>query len=167
VITACGEGTSTLSIPVTETSEAPAPSAANGPQTNLIANVPAERALAGRVADGYIQGATVCVDINENDACDENEPFAISGPGGIYDLRVPAGAENKPIVAAIPADAIDEDTGEVVGSPLVFIAPASRPEFISPITTLVHHEITANPILMLFLNSLFICITPLALLRVL
>lgn len=103
--------------------------------------------VSGRVADGYIRGATVCVDINKNDACDADEPFAITVEGGAYDLAVPAAHTDKPIVAAIPAAAIDEDTGEAVGQPLVFIAPADRPEFLSPITTLVHQEQRANPAL--------------------
>ena len=103
--------------------------------------------VSGRVADGYIRGATVCVDINGNDACDSDEPSAVTGEGGIYDLEVPEGHSDKPIVAAIPAEAIDEDTGEAVGQALVFIAPADRPEFVSPITTLVHQEQRANPAL--------------------
>lgn len=103
--------------------------------------------VTGRVADGYIRGATVCVDINENDACDLDEPFAITVDGGAYDLAVPDEHSDKPIVAAIPAEAIDEDTGEPVGLPMVFIAPADRPEFLSPITTLVHQEQRANPAL--------------------
>ncbi|MFK8076588.1 MAG: hypothetical protein AB8B84_08370 [Granulosicoccus sp.] len=106
---------------------------------------PIERTVTGRVADGYIRGATVCVDLNENEACDPDEPSAITGVGGSYDLTIPDGATDKPIVAAIPANAIDEDTGEQVGEPLVFIAPADRPEFLSPITTLVHQELRENP----------------------
>ncbi|MFK7994420.1 MAG: hypothetical protein AB8B87_09805 [Granulosicoccus sp.] len=103
--------------------------------------------ISGRVADGYIQGATVCVDLNNSDSCDDNEPSALTGPGGSYDLEIPAGAEDKPIVADIPAEAIDEDTGEAIGKSLVFIAPADEPEFISPITTLVHQELQSDPTL--------------------
>lgn len=101
--------------------------------------------LSGRVADGYIQGATVCIDLNNSNSCENDEPSAVTGAGGAYELSIPAGAEDKPIVADIPAAAIDEDTGEAVGQPLVFIAPAGQPEFISPITTLVHQELQSNP----------------------
>ena len=101
--------------------------------------------VTGRVADGYVQGATVCVDINENEACDPNEPSAMSGAGGLYELVIPDGAEAMPIVADIPAEAIDEDTGESVGEALVFITPADHPEFISPITTLVYQELRVSP----------------------
>ena len=66
-------------------------------------------------------------------------------PGGTYSLEIPAGADDKPIVADIPAEAIDEDTGEAVGRKLVFTAPAQKPEFLSPITTLVQQELKSNP----------------------
>ena len=101
--------------------------------------------VSGRVADGYLQGATVCVDINENDACDEGEPSSISGEGGTYQLDIPADATDKPIIADVPETAIDEDTGEAIGKKLVLSTPADRPEFISPITTLVHEELKDNP----------------------
>ncbi len=101
--------------------------------------------VSGRVADGYLQGATVCVDINENGACDDDEPSAISGQGGAYDLDIPAGATDKPIIADVPATAIDEDTGQAIGKKLILSTPADRPEFISPITTLVHEELKENP----------------------
>jgi len=78
--------------------------------------------LTGRVADGYIQGE-----------------------GGVYNLTVPEEYEDKPIVADIPPEAIDEDTGEPIGESLIFVAPAGKPDFLSPLTTLVHHELETNP----------------------
>ncbi|MEM7258809.1 MAG: hypothetical protein AAF404_15650 [Pseudomonadota bacterium] len=101
--------------------------------------------VSGRVADGYLQGAVVCVDINENGACDDDEPSAISGTGGTYELDIPEGATDKPIIADVPATAIDEDTGQAIGKKLILSTPADRPEFISPITTLVHEELKGNP----------------------
>ena len=101
--------------------------------------------ISGRVADGYIRGALVCIDINENQACDTDEPSATTGAGGRYELSIPAAGVGKPIIAAIPADAIDEDTGKLVGQELVFTAPGDRPTFISPITTLVQEELQNNP----------------------
>ena len=102
-------------------------------------------ALSGRVADGYLVGATVCVDINENNACDESEPSAITGDGGVYELEVAADQALKPIVADVPSDAIDEDTNEPIGKKLLLSAPPGRPEFVSPITRLVHQELGSNP----------------------
>ncbi len=103
--------------------------------------------ISGRVADGYLQGAVVCVDLNENRSCDDDEPSAISGEGGTYEIVKTAETEGKPIVADVPASAIDEDTNEPIGKELVLSAPAERPDFISPITTLVHQELDDNPAL--------------------
>lgn len=144
LVSACGGGGSggtDIAVGNTDSSDNIEQPIGAANQTELAVTV------TGRVADGYIRGATVCVDINKNDACDADEPFAITVEGGAYDLAVPEAHTDKPIVAAIPAAAIDEDTGEAVGQPLVFIAPADRPEFLSPITTLVHQEQRANPAL--------------------
>lgn len=102
-------------------------------------------AVVGRVADGYLQGAVVCVDINENGNCDSDEPQSVSGPGGSYSLDVPDDAADKPILAIVPATAIDEDTGEEIGKALQFSTPGDKPWFVSPITTLVHQELKKNP----------------------
>lgn len=101
--------------------------------------------ISGRVADGYLRGATVCVDINENRSCDDDEPSALSGEGGSYQLDIPAGASDKPIIADVPASAIDEDTGEPIGKKLTLSTPPDRPGFISPITTLIHEAMKENP----------------------
>lgn len=142
VLASCGGGSST-----------PEPMTGNaiaGPEEPLV--TPAETgtqtsatSISGRVADGYIRGAVVCVDLNDNEKCDDGEPVAVSGEGGQYTLSVPPEAQMKSIIAEIPADAIDEDTGEPVGQDLVFVTPADKPEFVSPITTLVHEELRNNP----------------------
>ncbi|MFK7857227.1 MAG: hypothetical protein AB8B64_00290 [Granulosicoccus sp.] len=146
LLASCGGGTSDEGI-TTGASLVPAAGAANGPNNPSEENTNPgnDTMVTGRVADGYLQGATVCVDLNNSDSCDQNEPSALTGAGGVYDLNIPAGSEDKPIVAEIPAEAIDEDTGEAIGKPLVFVAPADQPQFISPITTLVHQELQSNP----------------------
>ena len=152
VLTSCGGS----SVDVMPTDEAPAAAAGASNSTDEIdagtseeseeiEQVTTLNSVTGRVADGYIRGATVCVDLNESDSCEDDEPTALTGAGGIYDLDIPEGAEDKPIVADISAEAIDEDTGEAIGEPLVLVAPADRPEFVSPITTLIHQEIQSNP----------------------
>jgi len=107
--------------------------------------VAAEDTISGRVADGYLQGATVCLDLNENKACDDDEPSTVSGEGGVYELPVAEGQEAASIVADVPETAIDEDTQQPVGKRLVLSAPPERREFISPITTLVDQELEDNP----------------------
>jgi len=41
----------------------------------------------GKVVDGYIKNATVCVDLNKNDTCDADEPKANSNENGEYTLE--------------------------------------------------------------------------------
>ncbi len=131
IVAACSGGTSS-------SGEEPAIGEANAVE-------PLTTAIAGRVADGYLQGATVCVDINENGRCDTDEPQSLSGAGGTYSLDVPEDASDKPILAIVPATAIDEDTGEAIGKELYFSTPGDKPSFVSPITTLVHQELKKNP----------------------
>jgi len=41
--------------------------------------VATESELTGKVIDGYISGATVCLDLNNNYTCDPDEASALSG----------------------------------------------------------------------------------------
>jgi len=88
--------------------------------------------IIGRLAGGSIVGATVCIDVNENGECDANEPSTVTASGGHYELTVLEDAEDKPMVAMIPADAINEDTGKPVGEALVLSAPAGQTALINP-----------------------------------
>ena len=103
--------------------------------------------ISGRVADGYLKGATVCLDKNLNGQCESDEPQATTGEGGKYTLTGISQADlNKyPIVADVPATAIDEDTGQQVGKPYILSAPPGKPEFVSPVTTLIAAKVMANP----------------------
>ncbi|MEC8104037.1 MAG: hypothetical protein VXZ24_07080 [Pseudomonadota bacterium] len=40
--------------------------------------------LSGKAADGYLAGARVCLDLNNNTACDDGEPTATTSAGGSY-----------------------------------------------------------------------------------
>ncbi len=145
LLAACGGGSAGNTSESVEPEAGAAVGEAEGTESSS-SQTPASTVF-GRVADGYIKGAIVCVDMNDNDSCDTDEPSTVTGDGGTYNLDIPDGAQEKSIVADIPAEAIDEDTGEAVGKPLVFIAPANKPEFLSPITTLIHQELRANPAL--------------------
>ena len=103
--------------------------------------------ITGTVADGYLVGTTVCLDTNENSACDTTEPRTTTGAGGAYTLDgvSTADAVVYPIVAEVSATSVDEDTGSPVGSAYVMIAPANTGGFVSPLTTMVYitHKSTA------------------------
>jgi len=103
----------------------------------------------GAVADGYLVGAKVCLDMDNNKVCGASEPSAITGTHGAYTLTVPAGtdASKYPLLAEITAATVDEDTNKPVAKPYLLTTPAGQ-TFISPLTTLVQAAIesTAMPL---------------------
>ena len=101
-------------------------------------------AIGGVVADGPLQGAVVCYDLNDNLACDAGEPVsAASDANGKYMLSVPAAAAGQhAVIALVPASAIDKDTGAAVGAAFTLRSPASgnsaaHEVFVSVLTTAV------------------------------
>jgi trimeric autotransporter adhesin len=96
------------------------------------------------VMDGAIQGATVCLDKNQNGSCDTDEPRAKTGASGNATLQVlQADAGNYPVVAEVGTDAVDADFG-AVQTAFTMSAPADRPALIDPFTTLVRHISTLS-----------------------
>ena len=92
----------------------------------------------GAVADGYLVGATVCLDLNENNECDTDEPSATSGENGVFTISTSTQADlDASIVVEVSSTTIDEDTGAAVGAAYTLTAPAGS-AFVSPITTLAH-----------------------------
>lgn len=105
---------------------------------------PSDTSISGLVIDGYIQGATVCLDINNNYACDDSEPSALSGPGGAYSFTYSGSIEpGTQILANIPIGAVDEDLGPIPKS-YNMLAPADYPEVVTPLTTLVSQEVLSS-----------------------
>jgi len=77
--------------------------------------------VSGKVADGYLVGATVFMDKNGNYQLDAGEPSATTDQNGAYTLTVdPADVGKYPIVAlATKGVTIDKDTGTAVTSSYV------------------------------------------------
>jgi trimeric autotransporter adhesin len=103
--------------------------------------------VSGVVADGPLQGASVCLDTNDSGACDPGEPVSGSTDGdGRYSLSIPGHLVGKhALVAQVPATAIDKDKpGIPVGVAFTLRAPASSQAqvFVSPLTTLVADAIS-------------------------
>ena len=98
------------------------------------------------VIDGLIEKATVCLDKNNNGACDAGEPSGTTGPDGKVTLKVDAADVGKfPVISIVEAGvAIDADTGPVTTS-FTMKAPADKTTVITPLTTLVHSHMEINP----------------------
>ena len=103
--------------------------------------------LNGVVADGYLTGATVFLDRNQNRLYDNGEPMALSAAGGAFTLDVEAGeGERYPIaVQVVAGQTIDEDNGLPVEKTYLLEAPKGHWKFVSPLTTLVKTEQDKNP----------------------
>ncbi|MEO7127850.1 MAG: hypothetical protein ABI040_03140, partial [Rhodoferax sp.] len=90
------------------------------------------------VIDGAIENATVCLDKNNNGACDAGEPSGKTNVDGQVTLQIDSADVGKyPVIAVVGIGANDADNGEVL-VPFTLKAPADQPGVISPLTTLVH-----------------------------
>jgi hypothetical protein len=99
--------------------------------------------ISGKVADGYLVGATVFLDKNGNYQLDLGEPSAISDQNGAYALSVDSADVGKyPIVAmATKGVTTDKDTGTAVQNSYILSMPATAmsgtvsSNFISPMSS--------------------------------
>ena len=90
-----------------------------------------------RVIDGPIMGALVCMDANNNGACDGGEVQGPTVADGSVTLSIPAADAGKyPVLALVGTDAVDADNGPVTTA-YSLRAPADKPAVVSPLTTLV------------------------------
>lgn len=107
--------------------------------------------VSGRVIDGPIQGAVVCVDVNGNKQCDAAEPQSMSGADGgfAFAAAVPEATPPRWVILAVidAATARDADDGgqtlAVAGKPSVVLqalTDGAGPAVVSPLTTLAVNE---------------------------
>ena len=61
---------------------------AKSPAASTLPTVPTSSVLSGKVIDGYIEGATVCLDLNNDQICGTGEPVAVTKAGGVYSLKI-------------------------------------------------------------------------------
>ena len=103
-----------------------------------------ETTFEGSVIDGYISGATVCLDLNDNYLCDDDEPSSLSRDGGFYSFTYTGDiSTGTQVLAVVTTDSIDEDRGPVE-KPFNLMTPYERPSVVTPLTTMVSEEILAS-----------------------
>lgn len=103
-------------------------------------------ALGGLAMDGYLQNATVCLDINLNGTCDANEPTTTTDANGAYSLTPPSTAVAKTAPVLVVAKAgvtVDSDTGTAVPNTYVLYAPPGY-KVVNPITSLLTQQAIAS-----------------------
>ena len=108
--------------------------------------VPTE-AASGYVVDGYIRNAFVCLDIDNNNECDDDEPYSKSSGDGSYSLDVSALSDaQKGGAQLITIGGTDNDSGYRFTGQLQapLYTDASGNIHITPITTLLAAQVTAN-----------------------
>ena len=108
---------------------------------------PAPVTLSGKVIDGYISGAIVCLDVNSNNKCDKDEPTTTSLAGGAYTLPPYTGSiAGLRVIAEVGENAIDEDDGQKVGAGNTYslLAPAAASATVTPLSTMVSATIAAG-----------------------
>lgn len=111
----------------------------------------------GKAIDGYLVGATVYYDFNNNGQLDADEPSTITESGGDFIVRGELSSEQAecvdftPLIVDVPVGAMDEDLGEVTEAyvlkyppAFVFEADSRRTQtLVTPITTLLWDEIVS------------------------
>ena len=91
--------------------------------------------IAGKAIDPYLNGATVCLDANDNGICEVNEPTAHTNAQGAYALQV-AQEHHNAHHALIASGGTDMGTNTVFNGTLSAIDEAST-QNITPLTTMV------------------------------
>ena len=95
------------------------------------------------VVDGPIKGALVCLDKNNNGACEADETQGSTADDGSVTLQVPSADAGKyPVLALVGTDAVDKVNGPVTTA-FVLKSPADQPAVVSPLTTLVVAQLGA------------------------
>jgi hypothetical protein len=107
--------------------------------------------VSGRVVDGYIGGAIVCVDENNNWQCDAGETQTTTLSDGSYFLPYAGSLDGKQIVSQVPIGATDTDfPGETILRPFTLVSPAEAASrtgptaevIVTPFTTMVSKEMS-------------------------
>jgi Cytochrome C oxidase, cbb3-type, subunit III len=94
--------------------------------------------LSGVAVDGYLQGATVFLDLNRNGVKDTGEPATTTDSQGRYTLDYSSVSGSVAGLPIVVTDGIDSDTGYAFAGRLSAPADlATSAQVVSPLTTLV------------------------------
>jgi len=118
--------------------------AASGSATNGVGT--ASHSITGKAIDGYLSGATVCLDLNADSVCDADEPTTVTDANGTFILEI--GDYNATVLAGaelLVYGGIDIDTNSSFEGTLVAPFDANESEYIiTPLSTLVASKVDSN-----------------------
>lgn len=101
--------------------------------------------FSGKAADGYLVGALVCLDLNNDSVCGASEPNTLTGVGGAYEFDnldpTLDLSQVRLLVKVIAEQTIDEDNPDApVSKSYSMSSPPGQIDFVSPITTLIDNQ---------------------------
>ncbi|WP_348751489.1 hypothetical protein [uncultured Aquincola sp.] len=97
--------------------------------------------LSGVVLDGALANAKVCLDINDNRACDADEPSTTTGADGKFTLTAEeAKLPLHPVLAVATAGTTTDADYGAIAKGYTLAAPAGKGAVITPYTTLLQSE---------------------------
>jgi|GEM_PF-6890007 len=114
--------------------------------------------VSGVVADGYLEKATVFLDLNDDKQFTAGEPTAVTKADGTYTLENVTAADLKTHAIVVIAEKTvtinhEGNTSTPVADKYILSTPPDAPKnpegkvVITPLTTLIHNQIETNPVL--------------------
>ncbi|SMP13410.1 hypothetical protein SAMN06265339_1111 [Desulfurobacterium pacificum] len=91
--------------------------------------------ITGVAVDGYLENATVCFDLNDNNKCDEGEPVAYTDENGKFLLKVPGSEIGKHRVVVEAIENVTKDNGTAVLGNFTLLSLTGNYTVVSPLTT--------------------------------
>lgn len=97
--------------------------------------------ISGKAIDGYLAGATVCLDLNNNGVCDAREPSAVTDESGAFSIPYSGDATGKTLLVQVTPTTKDLSRPANFQFPASFtlsqIVQSTPTQVVSPLTTLV------------------------------
>ncbi|MDR8027946.1 hypothetical protein KPA93_32495 [Burkholderia cenocepacia] len=104
--------------------------------------------ITGKAIDGYLAGATVCLDLNNNGVCDAGEPSAITGATGQFAISYSGDATGKTLLVQVTPATKDLSRPAGFQFPAAFtlsrVVQSSANQVVTPLTTLVTAQMQAG-----------------------
>ncbi|RQP34148.1 hypothetical protein [Burkholderia ubonensis] len=109
---------------------------------------PTTPTITGKAIDGYLAGATVCLDVNNNGVCDTGEPSAITDATGQFAISYSGDATGKTLLVQVTPATKDLSRPAGFQFPASFtlsrVVQSSANQVVTPLTALVTAQMQAG-----------------------